>query len=143
MATHNEPRRHTTRAGAPVANEQRLDRGDARYLLTRAGFTPSESKPDAYAELMHREAIDRVLAQTGTTATQTPPAWVSEPIIPYDKLPDEDACEATRQKNTAHKLKLQTWWMGKMIRTPSPLTGRMMLFWHNHSAFSSQEVPSA
>ena len=142
-ATHNKPHRHTAQAKAPAADEQRLDRDDARYFLTRVGFAPSESELDAYAELTHREAVDRVLAQTGTIATQTPPAWVNEPIIPYNKLPDEDARKAARQKNAAHELELRAWWMGEMIRTPSPLTERMTLFWHNHFVSSSQKVPFA
>ncbi|MFN7608649.1 MAG: DUF1800 domain-containing protein, partial [Ralstonia sp.] len=37
-ATHNKPHRHTAQAKAPAADEQRLDRDDARYFLTRVGF---------------------------------------------------------------------------------------------------------
>ena len=61
-ATQDKPHRHSTHAKAPVADEQRLDREDARYFLTRIGFSPSESELDTYAGLTHREAIDRVLA---------------------------------------------------------------------------------
>ena len=96
-ATQDKPHRHTTQAKAPAADEQRLDRDDARYFLTRVGFAPSESELDAYAGLTHREAVDRALAQTGTVATQAPPAWVNDPIIPYNKLPDEDARKAARR----------------------------------------------
>lgn len=142
-ATQAKAHRHTTQASAPVADEQRLDRDDARYFLTRVGFSPSEAELDAYAGLTRREAVDRVLAQTGTVATQPPPAWVNEPIIPYNKLPDEDARKAARQKNAAHELELRAWWMGEMIKTPSPLTERMTLFWHNHFVSSSQKVQFA
>ncbi|GCB04566.1 DUF1800 family protein [Ralstonia sp. SET104] len=142
-ATQDKPHRHTTQAKAPAADEQRLDRDDARYFLTRIGFAPSESELDAYAGLTHREAVDRALAQTGTVATQAPPAWVNDPIVPYNKLPDEDARKAARQKNAAHELELRAWWMGEMIKTPSPLTERMTLFWHNHFVSSSQKVPFA
>ena len=142
-ATQDKPHRHSTHAKAPVADEQRLDREDARYFLTRIGFSPSESELDTYAGLTHREAVDCVLAQTGTVATTPPPAWVTEPIIPYNKLPDEDARKAARQKNAAHELELRAWWMGEMIKTPSPLTERMTLFWHNHFVSSSQKVPFA
>ena len=140
--------RHAHRAGhaqAPAADaeEQRLDREDARFFLTRTGFSPAESELDAYAGLTRREAVDRLLAQTGTVATQPPPAWVTEPIVPYNKLPDEDARKAARQKNGARELELRAWWMGEMIKTPSPLTERMTLFWHNHFVSSSQKVPFA
>ncbi len=142
-AAQGKPQRHSTHVKAAVAEEQRLDRDEARYFLTRIGFAPSESELDAYAGLTHREAVDRVLAQTGTVATQPPPAWVNEPILPYDKLADEDARKAARRTNAAHELELRAWWLGEMIQTPSPLTERMTLFWHNHFVSSSQKVPFA
>ncbi|CAJ0740688.1 hypothetical protein R76696_03090 [Ralstonia mannitolilytica] len=142
-AAQGKPQRHSTHVKATAAEEQRLDRDEARYFLTRIGFAPSESELDAYAGLTHREAVDRVLAQTGTVATQSPPAWVNEPILPYDKLADEDARKAARRTNAAHELELRAWWLGEMIKTPSPLTERMTLFWHNHFVSSSQKVPFA
>ena len=51
--------------------------------------------------------------------------------------------KAARQKNAAHELELRAWWMGEMIKTPSPLTERMTLFWHNHFVSSTQKVPFA
>jgi uncharacterized protein (DUF1800 family) len=142
-ATQGKAHRHIVPAAAPVADAQRLDRDDARYLLTRVGFSPSESELDAYAGLTRPEAVDRLLAQTGHVAMQPPPAWVNEPIIPYNKLPDEEARKAARRQNAARELELRAWWLGEMIRTPSPLTERMTLFWHNHFVSSAQKVQFA
>ena len=35
---------------------------------------------------------------------------------------------------------LKTWWFKEMIMTPSPLTERMTLFWHNHFTSSLRKV---
>jgi uncharacterized protein (DUF1800 family) len=35
---------------------------------------------------------------------------------------------------------LQAWWLEEMIRTDSPLTERMTLFWHNHFSTSYRKV---
>ena len=37
-------------------------------------------------------------------------------------------------------LELRGWWVSEMITTPSPLTERMTLFWHNHFVSSQQKV---
>ena len=37
---------------------------------------------------------------------------------------------------------LQSWWLAEMLATPSPLTEKMTLFWHNHFVSSQQKVRS-
>ncbi|MFV8671890.1 DUF1800 domain-containing protein [Ralstonia pseudosolanacearum] len=137
------PARHehrASRATAQAVEAQRLDRDEARFFLTRTGFSPTESELDAYAGLTRREAVDRVLAQTGTVATQPLPAWINEPIVTDDKQANDEARKVARQKNLARELEMRGWWISEMIRTPSPLTERMTLFWHNHFVSSSQKV---
>ena len=36
-------------------------------------------------------------------------------------------------------LQLRAWWISEMLATPSPLTERMTLFWHNHFVSSAAE----
>ncbi|MGJ1625392.1 DUF1800 domain-containing protein [Ralstonia solanacearum] len=137
------PARHehrASRANVQAVEAQRLDREDVRYFLTRTGFSPAESELDAYVGLTHREAVDRLLAQTGSVAIQAPPAWVNEPIVTDDRLANDEARKAVRQKNVARELEMRGWWIGEMIKTPTPLTERMTLFWHNHFVSSSQKV---
>src|SRR5450432_4935955 len=40
-------------------------------------------------------------------------------------------------------LDLRGWWVEEMLATPSPLTERMTLFWHNHFVSSQQKVKLA
>ena len=35
---------------------------------------------------------------------------------------------------------LQRWWAGEMLTTPSPLTERLVLLWHNHFTSSFDGV---
>ncbi len=39
-------------------------------------------------------------------------------------------------------VELRGWWMTEMLTTPSPLTEKMVLFWHNHFVSSLQKVRS-
>lgn len=42
--------------------------------------------------------------------------------------------------NIERGIELREWWFREMLDTPSPLTERMTLFWHNHFATSQQKV---
>jgi len=39
-------------------------------------------------------------------------------------------------------IELRSWWLTEMLVTPSPLTEKMTLFWHNHFVSSQQKVRS-
>ncbi|TMH58820.1 MAG: DUF1800 domain-containing protein, partial [Betaproteobacteria bacterium] len=48
-----------------------------------------------------------------------------------------------QQEQIREGLELRGWWVEEMIRTPSPLTERMTLFWHNHFVSGQQKVKLA
>ena len=118
-----------------------LDAEDARHLLTRSGFGADAAQIAALSRLGREEAVDRVLAATGKTATVPPPAFLSAPWPNYRDMytiPQEQR-DAFNQARRAEMQELKTWWLVEMIATPAPLTERMTLFWHNHfvSAFEA------
>src|SRR4029077_19443855 len=45
-----------------------------------------------------------------------------------------------QQQQISEGLALRGWWTQEMLVTPSPLTERMTLFWHNHFVSSQQKV---
>ena len=45
-----------------------------------------------------------------------------------------------QRRNLEHAFQLREWWFREMLTTPSPLTEKMTLFWHNHFATSQQKV---
>jgi uncharacterized protein (DUF1800 family) len=116
---------------------------DARHLLSRTGFGASPAEIDAYAKLTREQAADRLFAAVGKTAVTPPPAWTSEPFERrgYRGMSAEERKLALRAMNQK-AFELQTWWLGEMLATPSPLTEKMTLFWHNHFVSSQRKVRS-
>ena len=113
---------------------------DAFHLLGRTGFTPNPAEINQYAALSREAAVDRLLAGVTT-----------RPVTPYPATVADDAgrppgrlSEAERRDFVADQrfrtYDLRAWWLGEMLQTPSPLTERMTLFWHNHFVSSEQKV---
>lgn len=118
---------------------------DARHLLARTGFAPVESEVQAYAKLSRAQAADKLLSETRSEAQTPPPSWVSEPPAPMrdiQRLPEEEKKALLRQQ-IERGVELRGWWYREMLDTPTPLTERMTLFWHNHFVSGQQKVKSA
>ena len=128
-------------SGAAVA--QTLGPQAARHLLNRTGFDAHPDQISAIATLSRREAVDRLLANATGEARIPPPGWVSEFISPrrLRDLSGEERKQFQRQQ-LERALELKNWWVTEMLTTPSPLTERMTLFWHNHFTSSVQKVKS-
>jgi len=114
----------------------------ARLLLTRTGFAPSEAEVARWADLTQAAAVDRLLAQTSKVATEPAPAWVDEAIVrPRDlRAMSEAERKAERRTQVRYGLELRAWWLTEMAVTPTPLTERMTLFWHNHFVSAQPKV---
>jgi uncharacterized protein (DUF1800 family) len=117
---------------------------DARHLLNRTAFGATDAEIERYVGLSRDEAARRLLAGARTTATVPPPAWTAATgSLRYPRAGDK-ANEAERkqfvQEQLRKGLELRGWWVHEMLVTPSPLTERMTLFWHNHFVSSQQKV---
>ena len=115
---------------------------DARTLLTRTGFGATPAEIAAFAPLTRGAAVERLLAGTVVHATTSPPSGLADD----DALarPSRDATDAERQAFRRAQVKeglaLRAWWLREMLVTPSPLSERMTLFWHDHFATSQRKV---
>jgi uncharacterized protein (DUF1800 family) len=115
---------------------------DARHLLARTGFGPTDAEVRTLAAMPRSEAVARLLREARTTTVTPPPAFAIDtgPLRP----PGRDAPDAERkaflQQQFRHGLDLRAWWVQEMLVTPSPLTERMALFWHSHFVSSQQKV---
>jgi uncharacterized protein (DUF1800 family) len=120
----------------------KLTQDDARHLLNRAGFAASAPEVEKFAGLTRTQAAERLVAGAREVAITPAPKWVGEPIIPASKYRDmsQEEREAERKLNVERALDLREWWFREMLTTPSPLTEKMTLFWHNHFATSQQKV---
>jgi uncharacterized protein (DUF1800 family) len=116
---------------------------DARHLLSRTGFGATPAEVETYSRLTREQAADRVVAGAVKSAVTAPPAWTAEPFRPrgYRGMNAEERKVARRDMNEK-AFELQAWWLREMLVTPSPLTEKMTLFWHNHFVSSQRKVQS-
>ncbi len=120
---------------------------DARHLLNRTGFGATQPEVERFARMTREEAARKLLAEARTTAITPPPAWVgSSEALRYpragDKATDIEK-KMFQQQQVREGLDLRGWWLAEMLATPSPLSERMTLFWHNHFVSSQQKVKLA
>ena len=115
----------------------------ARHLLARTGFGPTDAEVRTFAALTREQAVARLLRETVKVATTTTPVWVTDtgPLrAPRGDTATAEEREAFQQQRVRQGLELRAWWLQEMLVTPSPLTERMTLFWHNHFVSSAQKV---
>jgi uncharacterized protein (DUF1800 family) len=118
---------------------------DARHLLVRTGFAALPREIAAFEGLTRAEAVRRILAGARSEAATPPPAWTHNPTLL--RPPGRDASEEERRaygkRRADERLQMTAWWYREMVETPSPLTERMTLFWHNHftSGFRKVRAP--
>ena len=127
----------------PLATAQGMGAADARHLLARTGFEASLVQIDAFSALSRREGVERLIAGAGGAALTPAPAWTAQWTDPrrIRAMEAEDRKLFVREQ-VEHGLELKGWWLTEMVRTPSPLTERMTLFWHNHFTSGLQKVRS-
>ena len=120
---------------------------DARHLLNRTGFGATEPEIERFSRMTREEAARKLLADVRTTAVTPPPSWVgSLEALRYPRVGDKASDGEKRmflQQQIREGLDLRAWWVAEMLATPSPLTERMTLFWHNHFVSSQQKVKLA
>jgi len=126
--------------------QARLGAEDARHLLARTGFGPTQPEIKAFSGLTREQAVTRMLSEAGQAPSLAPPEWTVEPIQPRSVI--RNAPEEQRrplllqenQQNIRRTFELRDWWIKEMLATPAPLLERMTLFWHNHFTSSQQKV---
>lgn len=124
-------------SGTPIGFE------GARHLLNRTSFAANPAEIEQFAKLSREQAADRLLGWTSQPLQTRPPEWVND----YQSVRRlRNATEAERlafqRERVQRGLELRGWWLTEMLVTPSPLTEKMVLFWHNHFVSSQQKVRS-
>ena len=116
---------------------------EARHLLNRTSFAANLEDIESFARLTRAQAVDQLLAWTAGKMVTPPPAWIDEFESPR-KMRDasEEERKAFQRRQFEKGAELRAWWLTEMLTTPSPLTEKMVLFWHNHFVSSLQKVRS-
>ncbi len=125
-----------------LAAPERLTEDQARHLLIRSGFAPSQLEVDRITGQSAQKAVsDMILQAKAARPGHAAPAFVSEPPPPaFRDLKTQDERQAVRREQLRQGQEIKAWWMREMVETASPLEERMTLFWHNHFATSQQKV---
>lgn len=128
--------------GALHAAPGTLTEQQARHLLVRTGFAPTQGEVDLITGRNAQAVVTDLVARARGAKTQFPaPDFVSQPPpIPAAYLKTKEEQQAMRRQQLREGLELKTWWVREMIESPTPLAERMTLFWHNHFATSQQKV---
>jgi uncharacterized protein (DUF1800 family) len=115
---------------------------DARHLLVRSGFAPTQAEVNALAGQPREQAVDAIIAQAKAARPKfAPPAFVGQPVPVMDRLlKSREEQQAMRQQQLREGAEIKAWWLREMVESPTPLAERMTLFWHNHFATSQQKV---
>jgi uncharacterized protein (DUF1800 family) len=130
-------------AGSATAWAQPMGADAARHLLNRTGFEAHAAQIAEYAKYSRTEAVDRLIAGAVPVARTPAPAWTADFISPrrFRELGDEEKKQFQREQ-LERAIELKNWWVTEMLTTPSPLSERMTLFWHNHFTSGLQKVKS-
>ncbi len=116
---------------------------DARHLLSRSGFSPGAKEIQALLPMDRDASVQWLISTTRTEGVTAPPDWIND--FPGSKRPKEMNAKQRKsfmQERRKQILSLKSWWYGEMIKTDSPLTEHMTLFWHNHFTSSVKKVKS-
>jgi uncharacterized protein (DUF1800 family) len=128
--------------GLAAAAEAPIGLDGARHLLSRAGFATPDAEVKTFAKLTRAEAADRLVKGANPVAITPPPTWINQarevPVKMRELSPEQRRVVQRHYQEQA--LETREWWFREMLNTPSPLTEKMTLFWHNHFATSQQKV---
>lgn len=130
----------------PVPPVAALEMAEARHLLARTGFgQPRVEELRAIADLAYPDAVDRLIADVRTEAVQPLPPWADEPPPDRAELMRMEAGRdeirtMIRETVRERRMALKAWWYREMLLTSSPLTEKMVLFWHNHFTSSLKKA---
>lgn len=115
---------------------------DARHLLNRTGFAANPPEIIGFSKLTPEAAAARLLSWTARPPATPPPDWTHEP---YERPPrlavlSDEARKEYQRKLVREGRELKAWWVAEMLTTTSPLSEKMVLFWHNHFTSSLRKV---
>ncbi len=127
-----------TAHAAPAA----LTDAQARHLLLRTGFAPTQGQVDPLLGRSAQQAVDDILKRAkASRPLHAAPAFTGEPPPPpRGQMATREEQQAARQQQNKEAGDLKNWWLREMIDSPAPLAERMTLFWHGHFATSQQKV---
>jgi len=111
-----------------------MDVSDTVHFLNRVAFGAEPQSLIKYLGKSRNAAINDILSGIRKTPVTPPPDWTYDQAPPFwgrtDMVRgDQNLFDTTRTKEFES---LKQWWVTELAQTESPLTERLVLFWHNH-----------
>jgi uncharacterized protein (DUF1800 family) len=118
---------------AQVESADPINAGLGKHLQLRSGFGVDVDDLGRAMALPWAQVVDEMLDATSTEARTRAPAWVDDYLYSWRERRDLSQAErdALSDRINAANQEIKTWWYQEMITTTTPLTERMILFWHN------------
>lgn len=125
-------------AGMAFAVPDAMDAKEARHLLSRTGFGAAPHEIEALIGKPYETAVADIIAAVGTAPSTPMPTWTDGWAYPRSGIAafGQTAEELFFTNRYFEIEELSVWWLGEMVSTPSPLTEKLVLFWHDHFATS-------
>ncbi|MDX8351542.1 DUF1800 domain-containing protein [Cognatiyoonia sp. IB215182] len=131
--------------GPTIAGPDAMTAEEARHLISRTGFGAAPHEITAFMGQSYEEGVDRILAGLQSQPAKPMPGWVDMWPYPQDLI--WQLGQTKRELYFTNRWfeieELSAWWMAEMIATPSPLTERLVLFWHDHFATSFDQTENS
>lgn len=121
-----------------------MTQDEARHLISRTGFGASPAEITAMAGMSYKDAVRQIIGNIETKPGNPMPDWVDAWRYPHDQIwaLGTTATDLFFTNRWLEITELQHWWIKEMIETPTPLTERLTLFWHDHFATGYDEHES-
>ncbi len=125
-----------------ITDTSALTLSESKHLLSRTGFGGSLSEIKPLLPLNRQQAIELLLNGIQTRPQKSPSDNITNIPSNMARLKQAGPGEKKRFRMAQRKraLELQAWWLDEMLRTHSPLTEKMVLFWHNHFVSAIRKV---
>ena len=126
----------------PVTCERPITFDESRHLLSRTGFgVAGPAEIEALLPLCYEQAVNGILGGVRRMPLVPPP---ESKISPGQRSKVKRMAAAERKaftKAARQEVKaLKQWWIREMLETDSPLTERLVVFWHGHFATEARKV---
>lgn len=123
------------------------NRRRAAHLMGRAGFGATPDQISTASKKTMQQVIDELFVPASNVE---PPQWIQPGVEEKPNYKEmlrglnEEEQRVVRKdlqrEYSRQQQELVTWWVNRMINSPSPLQEKTALFWHSHFATSIRKV---
>lgn len=119
-----------------------LDFTEARHLVARAGLGTRWSDINKLVGRSRAEAVEYILT-SHSPKTSPPPKMTSWQVHQRMRERSGQTRMMSHRKMRQEGDALKQWWIGQMLKSRSPITEKLTLFWHSHFTSSFDKVEQA